>query len=94
MVLEGRGKIPGQLTELALQIPLPMIFACKRSEGPGREPGVCSTQVRLEREQEGLQDVNLSWQEGPFPMSQFISSGGHSIGASASASILLMNIQG
>lgn len=57
MVLEGRGKIPDQLTELAFQVSLRMIFACKRSEGPGRELGVCSTQVRLEREQEGLQDV-------------------------------------
>ena len=31
---------------------------------------------------------------GSFPMSQLFSSGGQSIGASASASILLMNIQG
>ena len=30
---------------------------------------------------------------GSFPMSQFFASGGHSIGASASASILPMNIQ-
>ena len=57
MVLERRRKIPGQFKELALQISLQMIFACKRSEGPGRELGECSTQVRLEREQEGLQDV-------------------------------------
>ena len=31
---------------------------------------------------------------GSFPMSQFFTSGGQSIGASASASVLLMNIQG
>ena len=31
---------------------------------------------------------------GPFPMSQFFPSGGQSIGASASASVLPMNIQG
>jgi len=31
---------------------------------------------------------------GSFPMSQFFESGGQSIGASASASVLLMNIQG
>ena len=31
---------------------------------------------------------------GSFPMSQFFASGGQSIGASASASVLLMNIQG
>ena len=30
---------------------------------------------------------------GPFPMSQFFASSGQSIGASASASVLLMNIQ-
>ena len=30
---------------------------------------------------------------GSFPMSQFFTSGGHSIGISASASVLLMNIQ-
>ena len=30
---------------------------------------------------------------GPFPMSQFFTSGGQSIGASASASVLPMNIQ-
>ena len=31
---------------------------------------------------------------GPFPMSWFFTSGGHSIGTSASASVLPMNIQG
>ena len=31
---------------------------------------------------------------GSFPMSQFFSSGGQSVGASASASVLAMNIQG
>ena len=31
---------------------------------------------------------------GSFPMSQFFASGGQSIGASASASVLLLNIQG
>ena len=31
---------------------------------------------------------------GSFPMSRFFSSGGQSIGVSASASVLLMNIQG
>ena len=31
---------------------------------------------------------------GPFPMNQFFASGGQSIGASASASVLPMNIQG
>ena len=32
-------------------------------------------------------------ESGSFPVSQFFSSGGHSIGASASASVLPMNIQ-
>ena len=30
---------------------------------------------------------------GPFPVSQFFASGGHSIGVSASASVFPMNIQ-
>ena len=33
-------------------------------------------------------------ESGPFPMSQFFASGGQSIGVSASASVLPMNIQG
>ena len=37
---------------------------------------------------------NLSPQSGSFPVSQFFASGGQSIGASASASVLLMNISG
>ena len=37
---------------------------------------------------------NLSRHQGLFPMSQLFPSGGHSIGASASASVLPMNIQG
>ena len=36
---------------------------------------------------------NLSSASGSFPMSQFFSSGGQSIGVSASASVLPMNIQ-
>ena len=41
-----------------------------------------------------LPDLNLSQHQGFFPKSQFFKSGGQSIGASASASILPMNIQG
>ena len=37
---------------------------------------------------------NLSQHTGFFPVSQLFASGGHSIGASASASVLPMNIQG
>ena len=36
---------------------------------------------------------NLSQYQGFFPMSQFFTSGGQSIGVSASASVLTMNIQ-
>ena len=36
---------------------------------------------------------NLSQHQGLFPMSQFFASGGQSIGVSASASVLPMNIQ-
>ena len=36
---------------------------------------------------------NLSQHQGLFPVSQFFSSGGQSIGASASASVHPMNIQ-
>ena len=36
---------------------------------------------------------NLSQQSGSFPVSQFFTSGGQSIGVSASASVLPMNIQ-
>jgi len=36
---------------------------------------------------------NLSQHQGPFPMSHFFASGGQSIGVSASASVLPMNIQ-
>ena len=38
--------------------------------------------------------LNLSQQSGSFPMSRFFASGGQSIGTSASASVLPMNIQG
>ena len=37
---------------------------------------------------------NLSQHQGSFPVSQFFPQGGHSIGVSASTSILPMNIQG
>ena len=37
--------------------------------------------------------LQFSPASGPFPMSQFFTSGGQSIGASASASVLPMNIQ-
>ena len=37
---------------------------------------------------------DLSQHQGLFPMSQFFASGGQSIGASTSASVLPMNIQG
>ena len=40
-----------------------------------------------------LPALNLSQHQGLFPVSQFFSSGGHSIGVSASASVLPMNIQ-
>ena len=36
---------------------------------------------------------SLSQHQGPFPMSQFFTSGGQRIGASTSASVLPMNIQ-
>jgi len=38
--------------------------------------------------------LHLSQHQGLFPMNQFFTSGGQSIGASASASVLPMNIQG
>ena len=38
-------------------------------------------------------DVSLSQHQGFFPVSHFFALGGQSIGASASASVLLMNIQ-
>ena len=38
--------------------------------------------------------LNLSQESGSFPVSQLFTSGGQSIGASASASVLSMNIQG
>ena len=37
--------------------------------------------------------LNLSQHQGSFPMSQFFPSGGQSVGISASASVLLINIQ-
>ena len=37
---------------------------------------------------------NLSWYPGSFPVSQFLASGGQTIGVSDSESILPMNIQG
>ena len=44
--------------------------------------------------QSSLFAFNLSQHQGFFPMSQFSASGGQSIGASASASVLPMSIQG
>ena len=38
--------------------------------------------------------LHFSQHQGPFPVSQFFTSGGQSIGASASAAVLLVNIQG
>ena len=38
-------------------------------------------------------NISLSQYQGLFPMSQFFTSGGHSIGTSASALVLPMNIQ-
>ena len=40
-----------------------------------------------------LPAFNLSQHQGLFPMSQFFTSGGQGIGASASPSVLPMNIQ-
>ena len=70
---------------------------------PSPIPGVCSTSCPLNQ---WYHPTTLSsvippssclqslWESGSFPASQLFTSGGPSIGASASASVLPMNIQG
>ena len=68
---------------------------------PSPTPGVCSNSCPLSRwchPTSSSSVVPFSWLQsfpasGSFPMSQFLASGGQSIGASASASVLPMNIQ-
>ena len=68
--------------------PLPSLRACSNSCPLSRwcHPTTSSSVVPFSR----LQSFPAS---GSFPMSQFFTSGGQSTGVSASASVLLMNIQ-
>ena len=69
--------------------PSPILGACSNSCPSSRwcHPAISSSVVRFSSR---LQSFPAS---GSFPMSQFFASGGPSIGVSASASVLPMNIQ-
>ena len=70
-----------------------------RPPGPSPTPGACSNSMSLSHPTISSSVVPFSSclqsfpASGSFPMSQFFTSGGQSIGASASASVLPMNIQ-
>ena len=69
---------------------------------PSLSPGVCSTSWSLSWSHPTISSPVFPFSSCPqsfpgsgfFPVSQFFASGGQSIGASASASVLPMNIQG
>ena len=70
---------------------------------PSLSPGVCSNSCPLSRWRHQTISFSVALfflclqsfpASGSFPMSWFLASGGQSIGASASASVLPMNIQG
>ena len=77
------------LQHARLPCPTPILGACSNS-GPSRwwcHPTIPSSVIPFSSY---LQSFSAS---GSFPMSQFFASDGRSIGASASASVLSMNIQ-
>ena len=80
---------PHGLQHARLPCPLPTLRACSNSCPSSRwcHPTISSSVVPFSSH---LQSFPAS---GSFPMSQFFTSGGQSIGVSASASVLPMNIQ-
>ena len=80
---------PHGLQHTRLPCPSPTPRACSNSHPSSQwcHPTISSSVVPFSSY---LQSFPAS---GSFPMSQFFASGGQSIGASASASVLLMNIQ-
>ena len=80
---------PHGLQQARLPCPSPTPVACSNSHPLSRwcHPTILSSVVPFSS---CLQSFPAS---GSFPMSQFFASGGQSIGASASASVLPMNIQ-
>ena len=80
---------PGGLLHARLPYPSPTPGTCSNSCPPNRwcHPAILSSVVPFSF---CLQSYSAS---GSFPMSQFFTSGGQSIGVSASASVLPMNIQ-
>ena len=81
---------PHRLQHARLPCPSPSPRACSDSypSSRWRHPAISSSVIPFSS---CLQSFPAS---GSFPVSQFFSSGGQSIGASASASVLPMNIQG
>ena len=79
---------PREMQHSKLRCPSATSVACSSScpQSPWCHPTISSSVVPFSR----LQSFPAS---GLFPMSQFFASGGHSIEASASSSVLPMNIQ-
>ena len=77
-----------QHARLPCPSPTPGVYANSCSLGRWCHPTISSSVVPLSSPFQSFPD------SGSFPMSQFFTSGGQSIGVSASASVLLMNIQG
>ena len=77
---------PHRLQHARLPCPSPTLRACSNSCPLSCHPTISSTVIPLSS---CLQSFPAS---GSFPMSQFFTSGGQSIGVSASASLLPMNI--
>ena len=76
-----------QHTRLACPSPIPRVYTNSCPLNQWCHPTISSSVVPFSS---CPQSLPASW---PFPMSQFFASGGQSIGVSASALVLLMNIQ-